>query len=132
VIVVLDSGVWVSALEFGGTPARALEQALTLDQIAISEFIEFEVSRVLVHKFGWEQSDVEEEMNEYLSEALRVQTTGSLDGTCRDPNDDRVLETAVNANARYLVAGDKDLLALKSFSGTDIVTPAEYLHLGTT
>jgi putative PIN family toxin of toxin-antitoxin system len=130
VIVVLDTGVWVSALEFGGTPARALERALIFDQIAISEFIELEVSRVLVHKFGWEQSDVQEEMNEYLSEALRVQTTGSLDGICRDPNDDRVLETAVNAKARYLVAGDKDLLALKSFSGVDVVTPAEYLRSG--
>ena len=129
-IVVLDTGVWVSALEFGGTPARALERALTFDQIAISEFIEHEVSRVLVHKFGWEQLDVQEEMNEYLSEALRVQPTGWLDGTCRDPNDDRVLETAANAKARYLVAGDKDLLTLKSFSGIDVVTPAEYLRSG--
>jgi hypothetical protein len=30
VIVVLESNVWVSALEFGGTPGIALTQALTI------------------------------------------------------------------------------------------------------
>jgi predicted nucleic acid-binding protein len=51
VIVVLDSNVWISALEFGGTPGLALTQALTIDQLAISDFIEHEVIRVLTRKF---------------------------------------------------------------------------------
>jgi hypothetical protein len=51
VIVVLDSNVWVSALEFSGTPGLALTQALTIDQLAISDFIEHEVVRVLTRKF---------------------------------------------------------------------------------
>jgi predicted nucleic acid-binding protein len=41
-----------------------------------------------------------------------------------------VLETAVNAGAQLLVTGDKDLLILKSFQSIAIVTPAEYLSVG--
>jgi len=52
VIVVLDTNVWVSALEFGGVPDRAVFRALTVDQPAISDFIYTEIVRVLTGKFG--------------------------------------------------------------------------------
>jgi predicted nucleic acid-binding protein len=58
-----------------------------------------------------------------------VKVTGEVRGICRDPKDDAILETAWKAGADYLVAGDKDLLALKEFRGIAIVTPAEYLRL---
>ena len=51
-IVVLDTSVWVSGLEFGGTPDRAIDQALTSDQLAISDFIHDEIVRIGVQKFG--------------------------------------------------------------------------------
>jgi hypothetical protein len=37
VTVVLDSGIWISALQFGGMPLLALEKALTVDRIATLE-----------------------------------------------------------------------------------------------
>jgi hypothetical protein len=37
------------------------------------------------------------------------------------------LEAAVNGRADVLITGDKDLLALRPFSGIEILTPAEYL-----
>ena len=46
---------------------------------------------------------------------------------CRDPQDDRVLELAINRNATYIVTGDADLLLLNPFRGLKIVTPAEFL-----
>ena len=45
----------------------------------------------------------------------------------RDPKDDPVLATALAARARYLVAGDRDLLALEKPFGIEIVTPAQFL-----
>jgi putative PIN family toxin of toxin-antitoxin system len=130
VIVVLDSSVWVSALRFDGVPARALKRALTIDQLAISEFIENEVIRVLVTKFGIREEFVRMRLTVLLEQVCRVETHGFLPGACRDPNDDAVLETAVNAGAQLLVTGDKDLLILKSFQSIAIVTPAEYLSVG--
>ena len=42
---------------------------------------------------------------------------------CRDPDDDRVLEVAVNGRATTIVTGDDDLLELDPFRGIEIVTP---------
>jgi len=130
VIVVLDSSVWVSALRFDGVPARALERTLIIDQLAISEFIENEVIPVLVTKFAIREEFVRMRLIVRLEQVSRVETHELLSGACRDPNDDAVLETAVNAGAQLLVTGDKDLLALKCFRGIAIVTPAEYLSVG--
>ncbi len=129
-IVVVDTNVWVSALEFGGTPALALTRALTVDRLAISGFIEAEVVRVLVGKFGREKAALQKTLNELLQSAFRVRIAGAIRGACRDPNDDAILETAVAANASLLVAGDKDLLSLRSFQRIEIVNPASYLRLG--
>ena len=46
---------------------------------------------------------------------------------CRDPDDDKFLEVAVNGRADVLVSGDQDLLALHPFRGIPILTPAEFL-----
>jgi hypothetical protein len=47
VIVVVDSGIWISAIEFGGMPAAALERLFLIDDLAICSEIEEEVLRVL-------------------------------------------------------------------------------------
>jgi putative PIN family toxin of toxin-antitoxin system len=44
-----------------------------------------------------------------------------------DPADDDVLGTASAGDADYIVSGDKHLLALGSFQGIPIVTPARFL-----
>ncbi|SMD34872.1 hypothetical protein SAMN04488029_2224 [Reichenbachiella faecimaris] len=41
---------------------------------------------------------------------------------CRDPNDDFLLALAKDAKADFLITGDKDLLTLKVFEKTKIVT----------
>ena len=48
---------------------------------------------------------------------------------CRDPHDDKILETALMGGAEHLVSGDGDLLAMSPFQGIPIVTPARYLAL---
>lgn len=43
---------------------------------------------------------------------------------CRDSKDNFLLALAKDSKADYLVTGDKDLLELKTFEGTQIVTYA--------
>jgi putative PIN family toxin of toxin-antitoxin system len=40
---------------------------------------------------------------------------------CRDPDDDKYLELAVDAEADCIVSGDKDLLVLDPFRGIPII-----------
>jgi predicted nucleic acid-binding protein len=49
-----------------------------------------------------------------------------VSGICRDPDDDQILSCALSAKADYLVTGDMDLLDLKEFRGTRILTPGAF------
>jgi uncharacterized protein len=100
VIVVFDSGVWISAFHFGGTPQTALDHVFVSNESAICDQIVMEVREVLITKFEWEEREVVEVLGEYLSRALNIRVNGSVQGVCRDPDDDMVLECAVNAEAQ--------------------------------
>jgi putative PIN family toxin of toxin-antitoxin system len=129
VIVVLDTNVWISALQFvqrRGTPTQALEKAMSEDVIASCAEIEAEILRVLIEKFFWEPDRARYALEAVLTRAIRVRLRGTVK-ECRDPNDDMFLECAVLANADLLIAGDKDLLVIGSYRGTRILTPAEYV-----
>jgi predicted nucleic acid-binding protein len=47
---------------------------------------------------------------------------------CRDPDDDKFLELAVNGRADAIISGDIDLLVLDTFRGIPIITPAAFGH----
>ena len=47
---------------------------------------------------------------------------------CRDPEDDKMLETALLGRADCLVSGDRDLLVMSPFHGIPILTPADALR----
>ena len=128
-ILVIDSGVWISALQFKGTPLLAVEQSLVRYQIAVCEPILREMRAALLWKFGWTDTEVEDVFAFYLSRATLVKVPGNLRGICRDPKDDMVFECAVLAGARVIAAGDKDLLAVKTYEGIRVLTPREFLQL---
>lgn len=46
---------------------------------------------------------------------------------CRDPEDDKFLEVALNGQAQYLLTGDADLLALHSYRSVRIITPRAFI-----
>jgi putative PIN family toxin of toxin-antitoxin system len=130
-IVVVDSNVWISALQFSGgrgNPGRAVDRAIREGTIATCSQIEDETIRILAEKFGWSIDDATEKLDGFLAFALRVEISGSLH-VCRDPNDDMVLECAVASGAKMIVTGDKDLLAMNPYGGIQIVTPAEFVGM---
>ena len=47
---------------------------------------------------------------------------------CRDSKDDFLLSLAKDGKATHLLTGDKDLLEIKKFGKTSIITVAEYLE----
>ncbi|WP_017295323.1 putative toxin-antitoxin system toxin component, PIN family [Geminocystis herdmanii] len=47
---------------------------------------------------------------------------------CRDSNDNKFLELAVNGNATHIITGDKDLLELHPFQGIPVLTPRQFLQ----
>ena len=46
---------------------------------------------------------------------------------CRDPKDNKFLALAIDADAKTIITGDKDLLVMNPYQGRTICTPAEFL-----
>lgn len=53
--------------------------------------------------------------------------TSTTVADCRDPDDNKLLELAIDGNAAMIVSGDADLLALNPFQNIAIVTPREFV-----
>ncbi|WP_442948173.1 putative toxin-antitoxin system toxin component, PIN family [Nostoc sp.] len=51
--------------------------------------------------------------------------------TCRDPDNNKFLELAKDANAEFLITGYQDLLSLKTLAEyqNQIITPRDFLDL---
>jgi putative PIN family toxin of toxin-antitoxin system len=128
-ILVFDSSVWISALQFGDAPLEALDLATGQFRIALCRPILAEIHSVLSGKFHWRESAINEALAEYALETTMVQVTGTLQGICRDPKDDMVFECAVLAGASIILSGDKDLLVVRTYEGIRVLTPRQFLEL---
>ena len=126
-IVVLDSGVWISAFHFGGIPLSAVNHAFLHDEIAVCAEIIGEVTTVLTSKFGWNQKDVRSILDGYLNASIDINVQNSLKGVCRDPKDDMLFECAVQAQAEIIVSGDKDVLDVGEYRGIRVLSARQYV-----
>jgi len=135
--VVIDTNVWISgALTRDGAPGQLTRLVLSAGVPLFSPetFAELE-SRLWKPKF-----------DRYLSRELRqgilhdlsavaewVEIPASLKSRayCRDPDDDKFIQTALVAEVPWLVTGDRDLLDLPAAVVPEvrIVTPSEAIDL---
>lgn len=53
-------------------------------------------------------------------------TVSSAVDVSRDPEDNFLLSLALDGKADFLITGDKDLLSLKKFESTEIITIADF------
>ena len=124
----LDTNVLVSALEFGGIPGQLLDlntdEAFTL---CMSPAIIAELTRVLGKRFEWAEDDINENLTPIVSRAVIVTPTAEVIAS-PDPDDDRILECAVESKSDVIVTGDDHLLRLGTFERIPIVTPREFLE----
>jgi uncharacterized protein len=129
---VVDTNVLISALlRPGGQTAQTLEAIRAVNGVLLfsdENFAEL-ATRLMRAKF-----------DHYVEPALRQRFLADIAGVgewvaisgvlkaCRDPDDDKFLETAIAGEADCLVTGDGDLLALDPFRGMRILTPRAFLE----
>lgn len=125
--VVFDTNIFISALNFGGTPAEVIFLAQTgVIESYISAPILEEIHGVLVEKFSW-YSDNAEEAIELIQRFARLVFPIERITRIRDDSDNRVLECALAARANLIVSGDQHLLDVRTFQGIVIVTAKQFL-----
>ena len=124
---VIDTNVWLSALYFSGKPAKIVN--LIEDQKIVSitsDLILEEVKEKLVSDFNTPLYAANGTVS-YISAISQIVSLQGKDFNLRDPDDNKVLETAVVGKCNFLITGDKDLLTLGGYNRIQIVAPAEFL-----
>lgn len=127
---VVDTYVLMSGLLFPrSAPGRVLRTVFRNGQLLVSAETLSELADVLARPKFDAYIDIADRM-EFLRRLGRVAETVAVVRViraCRDPRDDKFLEVAVNGNAKSIVTGDNDLLALNPFHDIDIIAPAVFL-----
>lgn len=128
---VFDTNVFISAFLFGGNPARAIGYALDgAVQCFISAAILEEIRDVLQRKkFGLTAEQVLKFAEEIHALCQLIEPSEPVHEILEDPDDNRVLECALAADADMIVSGDAHLLALKKWRGIQIIDPARFAAL---
>jgi putative PIN family toxin of toxin-antitoxin system len=131
--VVVDTNVLVSRLILPHSiPAQAIRRAELEALLLVSDATMYELSDALSRS----------KLDRYISLEDRRQFLRELGSIvefipvirivreCRDPEDDKFLEVALNGEADLIITGDADLLAMHPWREIAILTPAQYLKLG--
>lgn len=127
--IVLDTNVIVAAFAARGLCADVFEVCLENHTIIMSEFIVSEVEKILTRKIGLPKTTATT-IIQYLREVSELVTPEKIDtSACRDKNDVKIIGTALEGKAKIIITGDEDLLILKKFKNTAIVTPREFWGL---
>ncbi|MGA9135777.1 MAG: putative toxin-antitoxin system toxin component, PIN family [Candidatus Sulfotelmatobacter sp.] len=128
---VIDTNLWISFL-FGKKVADLLtliqngKVEVVTDARQIAE-IEEVLSRPKIKKIIGPQRLAT--MLRFIHRKAKLITAKRRIKACRDPNDDYLLEIAVEAKAAFLVSGDSDLLELDPFRSVRIVSYRDFKEL---
>jgi putative PIN family toxin of toxin-antitoxin system len=129
--VVLDTNVLVSGLLFTGPPSQlvSLWRARRI-VLLLSKDVFIEYLRVLAYpKFKLSGEEIKALVDEYFLPFAEMVTVAEVPVVIReDRADDNFLALAAAGRARYIVSGDKHLLALREYRCVRIVTPREFLE----
>lgn len=129
--IVVDNNALVSRLLLpDSVPGRAVRKAVDEATLLVSEATLTELADVLARsKFDRYVSVTDrQQFLRLLGSVAEVVVITYTIRACRDPNDDKFLELAVNGRASALITGDRDLLALDPFHDIPILSPARYLR----
>jgi len=131
--VVIDTNVLISAIFWTGKPKQVLNKVRRGEiTFLTSEFILEEIRDVLTREdkpFKLSAEEAERIVTEMRNLAVVVKI-GSHVSVCKDENDNKVLDCAIDGNANCIITGDSHLLQLSSSQKIDIMTVSDFLgHL---
>ena len=124
--LLLETNILVAALVARGTCADLVEHCVRVHTIVSSRELLDELEDVLVRKLRQRKTDARAAAK-LFGGTFSVITPAALDSpVCRDPDDDKVLATALTGQCAAIVTGDQDLLVLDAFEKIRIMTPSEF------
>jgi len=136
--IVLDTNVWLSAIFWQGEATQIVELAenknFKLD-IIITKDILLEIRSVINREAKFQKflenrmENIKTILATILDLAVLVEPARKVNIIAADPNDNKILESAIAGKADYIISYDTHLTDLKRFENTKILTPAKFLQV---
>ena len=125
--IVVDTNVVISGVFFGGNPRRIVEAIVngSINAYATADIVD-EYMEIIDSMITRKQGKLSLRILSPLFSSFKVIEGKSQIAVCRDPDDDKFLECAVDAKALYIVSGDNDLLDIEAYDGIQIITAKEF------
>ena len=127
---VLDMNIYISAFEFPKGRNAVLWRAAREGrfQLLVSPMIIREIARVVRNDFGWQEEGIHvlvRRIVEVAGGGLSSPRT-TVYAVAADPDDNHILECAIDGKADLIVSNDRHLLDLKEFAGVPIVGSVDF------
>ena len=126
-VVTFDTNVLLSATLWDGSVAQKLLFDLIRQNVRIysTTNILSEYQKILRRDFDFTDEDVSEIMEKVLAFVTLVDPTIKVDAVKEDPDDNIIIECAIESNSKYIISYDKHLLKLGEYHGIRIIRPEE-------
>ena len=128
--LVIDTNLFISAaLSSQGAPAKLVREVLARHRLVFSQST-FDELRTRLYRPKFDRY-ISLELRESLLHDLNASAVwvdiGESAFYCRDRDDDKFIETALKAQAHYLVSGDNDLLEVAPLPTLQIISAQQAL-----
>ena len=128
--IVVDTNVVISGVFFGGNPRQIIEAIVNGDIKA------YATTKILDEYMGIIESMIERKqgrlnqsiLSPFFSSLKMIESDTNLE-VCRDPDDDKFIECAVDAKALYIVSGDNDLLVIGEYENIQVITAKDFCEM---
>jgi putative PIN family toxin of toxin-antitoxin system len=123
--VVLDTNVLIDGVKDEYSYEKRIIDAVIAGEIeAYANRQTMQENRLIMGQLI-DNPEYEKQVQDFFSQLNYVVNRRNIN-IVRDPEDNKILESAVEAGAEYLVTRDNDLLRLGSYEDIKIVNPSEF------
>ena len=127
--VTVDTNFLISATQWDYSVAHKLLKKFILSdaKIFITQDILDETAEVLERDFEYSKNEAKNIIEKILLFAKLIEPKQKVEIIKDDPDDNKVIECAIEPSSHYIVTYDGHLLELKDYKGINIMKPEEIL-----
>ncbi len=123
--IVLDTNVIIDGIKDDYSYEKQIIDAVRAGEIeAYANHQTIQENRLIMKRLV-DNPEYESEIQELLSRINHVANHRRIN-IVRDPEDNKILESAVESGAEYLITRDNDLLSLDKYQDVKIVSPSQF------
>ena len=129
--ITADTNFLVSATQWDNSVAHKL--LIKLIEINAEVFTTKEIlgefSEVLQRDFKYSKEEADKIIKKILSFIILIEPKIKADVVKEDPDDNIIIECALESKSKYIITYDRHLLKIKDYQGIEIIKPEEAMKI---